>query len=102
MRSSRTLFATYSTSAGPSSRSTPTSTSSPEPICPTVAPSTVTDADDTRCTTALTPSRRPLHAERHAGRGGSILCPLCPLCALCPLCLLWQPGRGSHAAPQVG
>jgi hypothetical protein len=42
-------------SSSASSAATPTSTTNPRPIDPVTRPSTVTDALDTRCTTARIP-----------------------------------------------
>src|SRR5262245_59008373 len=53
-RTSRILAATYVTSAGPSSRPIPRSTTRPGPISPTMRSSTRTRASVTRWTTART------------------------------------------------
>src|SRR3954469_610242 len=55
-RSARPLSASRSATASSSSWLTPSSTSSPGPIAPTTAPSTDTDARETRCTMARTAS----------------------------------------------
>src|SRR3954451_11467394 len=68
MRSSWILRASARARSASSSRPAPTSDSSPRPISPTTAPSTVTAAARTRLTTARTCAfSPPPDAEDHAG-----------------------------------
>src|SRR3954454_6197090 len=67
MRSSWILRASARAFGSSSSRPTPTSDSSPGPISPTTAPSTVTAAVLTLLTTARTRSSNPGRRPRHAG-----------------------------------
>src|SRR4051812_32449896 len=59
IRRAATLSASRSQAASSSSRATPTRTSIPAPIEPTVSPSTRTAARDTRCTSARTNGGAP-------------------------------------------